>query len=135
MFEYNLIFFFILILFFIFFIFFYSFSYFFSFNKNFPPFISNSIYEIIKIRSTQKTLKRVQFIFEWSLKYQNISYGSIFKFKGIPFLITEQNIITDFKLARIILLGEKDKNIEESIKKREFQTMNLVNRSINNIFT
>lgn len=100
-----------------------------------PPYAAPSALEVLKSRAAQVGLDRVQFIFKCSLQHQNLTYGSIFRLRVIPFLITEQIVVTDYKLARIILLGDKDSNFPEGVKKKVFQTMNLVHREINNIFT
>lgn len=100
-----------------------------------PPYASPSALEVLKARSTQQGILRVQQVYDESLKIHNTSHGAVFRFRAIPFLTTEQIIVTDYKVARIILLGDREKDIPESIKFNVFQSMNLIDRSINNIFT
>jgi hypothetical protein len=100
-----------------------------------PPLASPSRWEVLKARSTQKGISRVQQIHDESRKINNTPYGGLFRLRAIPLLTTEQIITTDFKLARTVFLGDRERQLPESIKATVFQNMNLIDRSISNIFT
>jgi hypothetical protein len=100
-----------------------------------PPLASPSAWEVLKARSTQKGILRLKQVHDESMKIKNMPYGALFRLRAIPLLTTEQVVTTDYKLARIVFLGDRERQIPESIKANVFQTMNLIDRSINNIFT
>jgi hypothetical protein len=100
-----------------------------------PPYAQPSTLDVLRARSTQKGLMRVHQVYNESQKLKNTSYGSTFRLRAVPFLTKEQIIVTDYKLARIILLGDRSRDVPESVKATVFQAMNLIDRNISNIFT
>lgn len=64
-------------------------------------------------------------------------YGTAFRMAKVPF-VDNSNLfiyVTDFKLARLVLLGDKNTGILEGIKKNNLTSFNIANRSIGNMFT
>lgn len=114
---------------------FYQFWYHKSSASSLPPMGLPSTLDVLKAKSTQKGILRVQQVYDESIRIRNTAYGAVFRLRAIPFLTTEQVLVTDYKLARIILLGDREKNIPESIKFNVFQSMNLIDREVSNIFT
>jgi hypothetical protein len=104
-------------------------------SSSLPPYAQPSTLDVLRARASQKGLLRVHQVHVESLKLQNTSYGSTFRLRAVPLLTTEQIIITDYKLARIVLLGDRSRDIPESVKAKAFRVMNLVDRNISNIFT
>jgi hypothetical protein len=90
---------------------------------------------MLRSQLSQKGIWRFQQILNESYKIANTRYGAIFRNQSIPFLFPEQYIITDYKLASLILSGDHEKKIKESIKRNIFTSMNLIDRKVNNLFT
>jgi hypothetical protein len=90
---------------------------------------------MLKSQLSQRGIWRFEQILKESNKIANTRYGAIFRSHSIPLLFPEQYIVTDYKLASLILSGDHEKKIKESIKRNIFTTMNLIDRKINNVFT
>lgn len=68
---------------------------------------------------------------------QAFKYGTAFRMNRVP-LIENRNLhiyVTDYKLARTVLLGDKSRGISEGIKKNSLNSFNIANRNVGNLFT
>lgn len=61
--------------------------------------------------------------------------GGAFRMKHIPFLTMDPIYVTDYQLARTVLLGSSERGIPEGVKKTVLSSFNLTDRRISNIFT
>lgn len=64
-------------------------------------------------------------------------YGTAYRMNRVP-LIENNNVhiyVTDYKLARTVLLGDKSRGISEGIKKNSLNSFNIANRNVGNLFT
>lgn len=111
-----------------------------------PPTSPASALENFRKKITQKGLTRVHHVFSQGqvMHAQAIAtggdkfkYGTAFRMKRFSFLENDSIFIhvTDYKLARIILLGDKEKGIPEGIKKNNLTAFNIANRGVGNLFT
>lgn len=118
-------------------------------GKLLPPISPASAIENFKNKITQKGLNRINHVNNQSKimharAMANIvdggddhKYGTAFRMSKIP-LIDSSNLfiyVTDYKLARTILLGDKPRGIPEGIKKNNLNSFNIANRDIGNLFT
>jgi cytochrome P450 len=107
--------------------------------KNLPPRSSTSAWYNLRKRLSHKGSARVTLLMEASeeiskQKSGGSEFGTCFRIQTIP-LFPDPIFITDYKLARLVLLGDAKLGIKESIKKNTLTSMNLGNRRISNIFT
>ena len=61
--------------------------------------------------------------------------GGAFRMRTIPYVSMDLIYVTDYKLARKVLLGDSSSGVSEGVKKNTIQSFNFVNRKISNIFT
>jgi hypothetical protein len=101
----------------------------------FPPYTRISRFQMIRAQAMQKGLWRFHQVLNETNRIANTSYGAVFRYRSIPFLFPEQYFVSDYKLASIVLSGDKEKNVKESIKRNIFTTMNLIDRKVNSVFT
>jgi hypothetical protein len=102
---------------------------------NLPPYTSISRYQMIRAQAMQKGIWRFQQVLKETNRIANTKYGAVFRYHSIPFLFPEQYFVCDYKLASIVLSGDKEKNVKEAIKRNIFTTMNLIDRKVNSVFT
>jgi cytochrome P450 len=61
-------------------------------------------------------------------------FGAVYVFRTL-FNMPGNIMVTDYRLARMILQGDKDVGLPAAEKKRDFVSMNFVHRKINTVFT
>ena len=115
-------------------------------GKPLPPIAPPSAYENFMNKIRQKGLIRVNHIMQQGRVMQKLAakknseafkYGTAFRLSRIPLLEGTNNFIyvTDYKLARMVLLGDKTMELPEAIKKNNLTSFNFANRNVGNLFT
>ena len=74
-------------------------------------------------------------VLEQSKAVANTPYGAVFRMHIIPLLGKDFVYTTDYKLARLVLLGDPEKNVKESIKKVVLRSFNFIDRNVSSLFT
>lgn len=68
-------------------------------------------------------------------RFPEFQHGTAFRMNYIPFISSDFIYITDYQLARKVLLGDPESGAHEAIKKNMISSFNLADRKIPNIFT
>lgn len=66
---------------------------------------------------------------------QQSKYGTVFEVASVTSLFKPFYYVTDYKLAKTVLLGDKKRGIQESIKNNVLSSLNFVDKKVSNIFT
>lgn len=111
-----------------------------------PPISPSTAFENFKNKIVQKGLTRVHHVQaqgkEMHARALRINadlfkFGTAFRMRRLP-VVENSDIfihVTDYKLARTVLLGDKDKGLPEGIKKQNISAFNMGNRNVGNLFT
>lgn len=111
-----------------------------------PPISPASGIENFKNKIQQKGLFRIQHITDQARLMHQVAvardpeafkYGIAFRMAKLPILNDNRLwiYVTDYKLARLILLGDKNRNIPEGIKFSSLSSFNFANRNVGSLFT
>lgn len=104
-----------------------------------PPKSSKSWYHNYKMRVDPDGLARPRDTLEQSLVIsrenpEQFPLGSYF-ISAQPLTWKTFIFITDYKLARLVLLGDSKVGIKEGVKANIFHSFNFLDRNVSNIFT
>lgn len=103
-----------------------------------PPVSAGDAYGNFKSLIGQKGLSRYNYILSESLimaKKYGGKFGAVYQQKQLPVLGKETFYVTDWQMARTILLGDRKNDVAESIKKTPLRAFNFVDRNVSNLFT
>ena len=96
----------------------------------------------MKSLTSQKGLARLDHQLQQSLimyekaakRSGTTTYGTVYRMRKWSPVSVGNIYCTDYKLARIVLLGDKERKIQESTKK-SLTGFNFADRSVSNLFT
>jgi hypothetical protein len=112
-------------------------------NVRMPPYCPSSAYENLKTQTTQKGLARLNHhMKQCMIMYDRVAktkktkpFGTVYRMKKWSiFPSAEHFYVTDYKLARTVLLGDKSRGVAESVKQHSLAVFNFADRNVSNLF-